>query len=178
MRESGTEGLYYGGYGYACFHFGAALQALGWDPPRIMGTAFMFYSNKNEWASGIEGWHGIDQLGEDGANPNYNAMVRRFTKRFGREARNVVVALAYDTARVAIHGIANAAIPEPRWVHDGIERIRWMPATNGGPSTYLQFGPGDHKGYKGDFLTIRELRGGDLRFGGYFRPEWPSNNVS
>ena len=28
MREAGTEGLYYGGYGYACFHFGAALQAL------------------------------------------------------------------------------------------------------------------------------------------------------
>ena len=175
MREAGTQGLYYGGYGYASYHFGPALQALGWDPPRIMGTAFMFYSNKNQWGAGIEGWHGIDQLGEDGANPNYNAMVQRFTKRFGREARNVVVALAYDTARVAIHGIANADIPEPRWVRDGIERIRWMPATNGGPSTYIQFGPGDHKGYKGDFLTIRELRGGALHFGGYFRPEWPSN---
>ena len=47
--------------------------------------------------------------------------------------RNVVVALAYDTARVAIHGIANAAIPHPRWVKEGMERIRWMPATNGGP---------------------------------------------
>lgn len=177
MREAGTEGIYYGGYGYACFHFAAAFEALGWDPPRIMGTAFMFYSNKNEWASGIEGWHGIDQLGEDGANPNYNAMVGRFVKRFGREARNVVVALAYDTARVAIHGIANADIPEPRWVRDGIERIRWMPATNGGPSTYVQFGPGDHKGYKGDFLTIRVLRDGELRFGGYFRPQWPSNDA-
>ena len=50
-----------------------------------------------------------------------------------------------------------------------------MPATNGGPGTYVQFGPGDHKGYKGDFLTIRELRGGELRFDGYYRPEWPSN---
>ncbi len=175
MREAGTQGLYYGGYGYASYHFGPALQALDWDPPRIMGTAFMFYSNKNQWGAGIEGWHGIDQLGEDGANLNYNAMVQRFVKRFGREARNVVVALAYDTARVAIHGIANADIPEPRWVRDGIERIRWMPATNGGPSTYIQFGPGDHKGYKGDFLTIRELRDGGLHFGGYFRPEWPSN---
>jgi hypothetical protein len=28
---------------------------------------------------------------------------------------------------------------------------------------------------KGDFLTIRELRGGELRFDGYHRPEWPSN---
>jgi hypothetical protein len=63
-------------------------------------------------------------------------------------------------------------------VKEGIERIRWMPATNGGPGTYLQFGPHDHKGYKGDFLTIRELRGGELRFDGYHRPEWPSNAAS
>ena len=53
-----------------------------------------------------------------------------------------------------------------------------MPCTNGGPGTYIQFGPYDHKGYKGDFLTIRELRGGELRFDGYHRPEWPSNTES
>jgi branched-chain amino acid transport system substrate-binding protein len=176
MRDAGTEGIYYGGYGYAAFHFGPALEAIGWDPPRIMGTAFMFYSNKNRWGAGIEGWHGIDQLGEDGANANYNAMVERFEKRFNRTTRNVVVALAYDTARVAIHGIANAAIPAPEEVKKGIERIRWMPATNGGPGTYIQFGPGDRKGYKGDFLTIRQLKDGELRFVGYFRSEWPSNN--
>ncbi len=51
-----------------------------------------------------------------------------------------------------------------------------MPATNGGPGTYIQFGPWDRKGYKGDFLTIRELRGGELRFDGYHRPEWPINH--
>ena len=175
MRELGTEGLYYGGYGYATFHFAEALRALDWDPPRVMGTAFMFYSNSNKWAEGLEGWHGCDQLGEDGANPNYNAMVERFERRFGRTTANVVVALAYDTARVAIHGIANAAIPAPKYVKEGLERIRWMPATNGGPSCYIQFGPYDRKGYKGDFLTIRELRGGELRFDGYHRPEWPSN---
>jgi len=175
MRELGVEGIYYGGYGQATFHFAEAFKALDWDPPRVMGTAFMFYSNSNAWAEGLEGWHGIDQLGEEGTNPNYDAMVRRFEARFGRTTRNVVVALAYDTARVAIHGIGNAAIPEPRWVKEGMERIRWMPATNGGPGTYIQFGPHDRKGYKGDFLTIRELRGGELRFDGYHRPEWPSN---
>ncbi|MFP3899998.1 MAG: ABC transporter substrate-binding protein [Acidimicrobiia bacterium] len=175
MRDLGVEGIYYGGYGYATFHFAEAFRALDWDPPRVMGTAFMFYSNSNRWAEGLEGWHGVDQLGEDGSNANYNAMIQRFEKRFGRSTRNVVVALAYDTARVAIHGIGNAAIPEPRWVKEGMERIRWMPATNGGPGTYIQFGPWDRKGYKGDFLTIRELRGGELRFDGYHRPEWPSN---
>ena len=119
MRDLGVEGLYYGGYGYATFHFAEALKALDWDPPRVMGTAFMFYSNSNGWAEGLEGWHGVDQLGEDGANPNYEAMIERFEKRFGRTTRNVVVALAYDTARVAIHGIGNAAIPTPVHVKDG-----------------------------------------------------------
>lgn len=178
MRELGTQGLYYGGYGYATFHFADAFKALDWDPPRVMGTAFMFYSNSNKWAEGLEGWHGVDQLGEDGANPNYNAMIERFEKRFGRKTANVVIALAYDTARVAIHGIANAAVPAPKYVKEGMERIRWMPATNGGPGCYIQFGPWDRKGYKGDFLTIRELRGGELRFDGYHRPEWPSNTRS
>jgi len=175
MRDLGVEGVYYGGYGYATFHFAEAFAALEWDPPRVMGTAFMFYSNSNKWAEGLEGWHGVDQLGEDGANPNYNAMIERMQKRFGRSTGNVVVALAYDTARVAIHGIGNASIPAPLQVKEGMERIRWMPATNGGPGTYIQFGPHDRKGYKGDFLTIRELRGGELRFDGYHRPEWPSN---
>jgi branched-chain amino acid transport system substrate-binding protein len=177
MRELGTQGLYYGGYGYATFHFADAFKALDWDPPRVMGTAFMFYSNSNKWAEGLEGWHGVDQLGEDGANANYNAMIERFEARFGRKTGNVVIALAYDTARAAIHGIGNAAIPEPRWVKEGMERIRWMPATNGGPGTYIQFGPWDRKGYKGDFLTIRELRGGELNFDGYHRPQWPSNGM-
>jgi branched-chain amino acid transport system substrate-binding protein len=175
MREDDITGIYYGGYGYATFHFAKAFQELAWDPPRIMGTAFMFYSNTNEWARGLEGWHGIDQLGEDGTNPNYDAMIERFEKRFHRVSRNVVVALAYDTARSGIHGIGNASMATPEEVRDGLERIRWMPATNGGPGTYIQFGPWDHKGYKGDFLTIRELRGGDLRFDGYHRPEFPSN---
>ena len=111
MRDLGVEGIYYGGYGYATFHFAEAFKALDWDPPRVMGTAFMFYSNSNKWAEGLEGWHGVDQLGEDGANPNYNAMIERMQKRFGRSTGNVVVALAYDTARVAIHGIGNAVDP-------------------------------------------------------------------
>jgi len=36
--------------------------------------------------------------------------------------------------------------------------------------------PHDRKGYKGDFLTIRHLRNGELEFNGYHRPEWPSNS--
>ena len=104
-------------------------------------------------------------------------MIERFKARFGRMSRNVVVALAYDAARAAVHGIANASIATPAHVKEGLERIKWMPCTNGGPSTYITFAPHDHRGYKGDFLTIRELRGGELHFRGYHRPQWPINRM-
>jgi branched-chain amino acid transport system substrate-binding protein len=175
MRDMGAQAIVYMGYGYSTFHFARGFAALDWDPPRFMGTAFMFYSNSNAWARGLEGWHGVDQLGEDGASPNYEAMLQRFEARFGRVSRNVVVALSYDTARAAIAGIGNARIAIPEEVKLGLEQIKWMPCANGGPGCYLTFAPYDHRGYKGDFLTIRELRGGDLHFRGYFRPQHPSN---
>jgi branched-chain amino acid transport system substrate-binding protein len=178
VRAQGAEAIVYMGYGYSTFHFAEAFAELAWDPPRIMGTAFMFYSNSNKWAEGLEGWHGVDQLGEDGANPNYEAMLERFEARFGRVSRNVVVALSYDTARAAVLGIANASIATPQEVKAGLEKIKWMPCANGGPGCYLTFSEYDHRGYKGDFLTIRELRGGELHFRGYHRPTWPSNTRS
>jgi branched-chain amino acid transport system substrate-binding protein len=60
----------------------------------------------------------------------------------------------------------------------GLEQIKWMPCTNGGPGCYVTFAEYDHRGYKGDFLTIRELRGGELHFRGYYRPQHPSNTSS
>jgi branched-chain amino acid transport system substrate-binding protein len=60
---------------------------------------------------------------------------------------------------------------------EGMEGIRWMPPTNAGSATCIQLGPHDRKGYKGDFVTIRELCGGELRFDGYRRPQRPSNRV-
>jgi len=125
-------------------------------------------------------YYGLDVIKETqlGPNPRYEAMLQRFEARFGRVSRNVVVALSYDTARAAIGGIGNARIATPEEVKAGLERIKWMPCTNGGPGCYLTFAEYDHRGYKGDFLTIRELRGGELHFRGYYRPQHPSNTSS
>ena len=181
MREQGVEAIVYGGYGYSTFHFARAFKALDWDPPRVMGTAFMFYSNSNAWAEGLEGWHGVDQLGEDGAEPQ----LRRRCSSASRPAsaaisRNVVVALAYDTARVG-----HPRHRQRRDRHPGPGEGRassgssGCPATNGGPGHLHHVrARTTTEGYKGDFLTIRELRGGELLFDGYYRPEWPSNRSS
>ena len=60
----------------------------------------------------------------------------RFEARFGRISRNVVVALAYDTARAGDPRHRQRAHRRRReQVKDGLEMIKWMPCTNGGPGT-------------------------------------------
>lgn len=72
---------------------------------------------------------------------------------------------------------AEPARLDPRLLDAGTSRALRCPP-NGGPGCYITFAEYDHRGYKGDFLTIRELRGGDLHFRGYHRPQWPSNTHS
>lgn len=50
-----------------------------------------------------------------------------------------------------------------------------MPTMVGGPQTYVGFGPGDHRGYRGDFMFMKQIRGGAFHFAGYHWPQWPSN---
>jgi branched-chain amino acid transport system substrate-binding protein len=60
---------------------------------------------------------------------------------------------------------------------EGMGRIRWMPASNGRPATHMQFGRHDRTGHKGNVLTIRQLRRGELRFDGCRRPQRPSSRA-
>ena len=59
--RSSADALVYMGYGMLAAKglLREALDKLGWDPPRIMGTAFMFYLMGFDK---FEGWVGIDQL--------------------------------------------------------------------------------------------------------------------
>jgi hypothetical protein len=50
-----------------------------------------------------------------------------------------------------------------------------MPATLGGPRTYIGYGPEDHRGYRGDFMFMKQLRDGSFHFDSYHWPQWPSN---
>ena len=60
-RRSSADALVYMGYGMLAAKglLREALDELAWDPPRIMGTAFMFYLMGFDK---FEGWVGIDQL--------------------------------------------------------------------------------------------------------------------
>lgn len=171
------DALAYCGYGYPTAMFNPVLQELGWDPPRIMSTAFMWYINEPMMLTHLENWHGVDQAGpvsaaEGEANPNYLAMVDRFEQRFGRRILHAMIPCSYDAARAAIAGIAKAALLTPDGVTAGLETLTMLPVCVGGPRSYLSFGPYDHKGLKGDWLTIRHVVNGEPRFAGYLNARY------
>ena len=58
-------------------------------------------------------------------------------------------------------GIAEAIINAPSMggagLTEGLERIKMMPSTLGGPRTYIGYGPEDHRGHRGDFMFMKQL---------------------
>ena len=178
MRELGAEGIYYGGYGYATFHFAEAFKALDWDPPRVMGTAFMFYSNSNAWAEGLEGWHGVDQLGEDGANPNYNAMVERFEKRFGRSTaqRRRRAGLRHRPRRHPRH--RQRRHPAPEQVKEGWSASAGCRPPTAGPGTLHPVRPVGPQGLQGRLPHDPRAARRRAALRRLPPPEWPSNTSS
>jgi hypothetical protein len=51
-----------------------------------------------------------------------------------------------------------------------------LPVCVGGPRSYLSFGPYDHKGLKGDWLTIRHVVDGEPQFAGYLDAQYAAND--
>ena len=131
LRQSNPDALCYMGYGMLAAQglLRKALDELAWDPPWIMGTAFMFYLMGFEK---FEGWVGIDQF--DPNNPLVEGFHRRFVERHGEDPPmwpNAIPVLAYDTARVLAEGLFRAPTLSGPGLKDGLERIRFMPSTHG-----------------------------------------------
>ena len=169
LRDSGCEALAYMGYGYPTILMGPIFSRLGWNPPRIMTTAFQFCYASAEWMAALEGWTGIDQYCED--NPRVEPFLDRFEKRFGRRPHtNTVPLLSYDSARVYAEAIRRAPILTGPGLKAGLERLRFLPSVTGGPRTHIGAGPYDHKMFKGDWLLYRRVDGGRTVFAGMFEP--------
>jgi ABC-type branched-subunit amino acid transport system substrate-binding protein len=168
VRDQKPDCLAYLGYGYPTILMGPLFKKLGWNPPRIMTTAFQFCYAKPEWMAALEGWHGIDQMCE--ANPRLQPVFDRVAARLGKRRDHTVTALSYDTARLIAEGIARANLLTPRGLKEGLEKVRMLPAVNGGPRTHMSLGPYDHKAYKGDWLLIRKIEAGRTVFVELYEP--------
>jgi branched-chain amino acid transport system substrate-binding protein len=170
LRDTEPDALVWLGYGglFVADYVRPALEELGWDPPRIVTTAFMQYI----WGfEKFEGWVGIDQWCPD--NRHMQRFHDRFVERYGEEPNqwpNAIPGLAYDMAAIVVEALHRAPILTPRGVKDGIERIRFMPAATGGPNTHIAGGPFDHQLFKGDWLLYGRVRNGQLEFEGLFEP--------
>jgi branched-chain amino acid transport system substrate-binding protein len=168
IRDQKPDCLAYLGYGYPTILMRPLFEKLGWNPPRVMTTAFQFCYAKPEWMAALEGWVGVDQMCE--RNPLLGPMLDRFAARIGKRRDHTVTALSYDTARLVAAGLARAPLLTPRGVKDGLEKVRMLPAANGGPRTHMSLGPYDHKAYKGDWLLLRRIENGRTVFVDFHDP--------
>lgn len=168
IRDQRPDCLAYLGYGYPTILMSPIFKSLNWDPPRIMTTAFQFCYAKPEWMAALEGWHGVDQMCE--ANPLLLPLFDRIAARLGKRRDHTVTALSYDTARLIAEGIARANLLTPKGLKNGLEKVRMLPAANGGPRTHMSLGPYDHKAYKGDWLVIRKIENGRTVFVELYEP--------
>jgi hypothetical protein len=136
----------------------------------------MWYINEPSMLDEMEGWYGVDQVGNevDDPNPNYWPFVHRFEERFGRRVMHAMLGCSYDQARATIAGIASAPLLDPDGVVAGLETLTMLPTVSGGPRTYISFGPYDRKGFKGDGLTIRRIVNGVPMFDDYLSTVYPA----
>jgi ABC-type branched-subunit amino acid transport system substrate-binding protein len=170
LRRVEADALVYMGYGLLAAEgkLRAALDELEWDPPRIMSTAFMWYLAGFDK---FEGWVGIDQFCP--ANPRVAPFHERYVARYGGDPPmwpNAIPVLAYDTARVLAEGLHRAPILTGPGLKAGLEQIRFLPSTTGGPNTHIAGGPYDHQLFKGDWLLYGRIRDGRLELEGLFEP--------
>jgi hypothetical protein len=133
-----------------------------------MGTSFMFYLMGFDK---FEGWVGIDQLCPH--NRLAESFHRRYATRHGEDPPmwpNAIPVLAYDTARVLVEGLHRAPVLTGWGLKAGLEQIRFMPSSTGGPQTHIAGSPYDHQLFKGDWLLYGRIEHGKLEFEGLFEP--------
>src|SRR5215212_1158404 len=165
MREAGAQAYMYVGFGANAFAVLGASQKLaadGYDAARITMSIFMGTIEGLAPYAGLienfEGWVGVDQFDE--RNPTFTSMLNRFEKRFGRRPVHCYTAQGYDMGNVVAHGLARAKPHSREGLRAGLETIRRLDAAAGGPGNHISFGPYDHRGYKGDYIVMREIRDG------------------
>lgn len=165
MKEAGAQAYMYVGFGATAFAILGASQKMaaeGYDAARITMSIFMGTIEGLTPYTGLidnfEGWVGVDQFDE--RNQTFTSMLDRFEKRFGRRPVHCYTAQGYDMGNVVAHGLSRAKPHSRDGLRRALETIRRLDAAAGGPGNHISFGPWDHRGYKGDFIVMRQVRDG------------------
>jgi ABC-type branched-subunit amino acid transport system substrate-binding protein len=156
LYEAKPQAIVHCGFGFGMFGVNAALEALEWDPPRYMGTAFEnAYINPFLWQA-MMGWVGLDQFDE--GNAVGQQFLDDYQDAYGRRPEMCVLPVNRDLATVILHAFADAHPLSPRGVKEALERVKMVPAASGSPGTRLSFGKWTRRGWMGaGYLVARRL---------------------
>ena len=69
-----------------------------------------------------------------------------------------------------VEGLIRAPILSGEGLKAGLERIRFMPSTTGGPHTHIACSPHEHGMFRGDWLLYGRVQNSTLEFEGLFEP--------
>lgn len=159
VKDAKPDAVAYFGLGANGRMLNPALEALGWDPPKIMCTAFVGATFRAQTALDLDGWVGVDQFHE--GNRVFQAVLERFAKRYDTRPGDSISSASYDIGHALAIGLSRMRNASPAGLRDALETVRRVPACTGGPGTVITFGPLDHRGFKGpDFLLVRRAHDG------------------
>lgn len=159
LRDSGAEAIAYFGFGLPAVSMSASMRAIGWDPIRVITTAFCTAPLLPGGWKVLRGWVGCDL--HDDENVVGRDFLDRFEQRFGYRPENYIAVNSYDTGQLLARGVGNARPLSPDGVRRGLDSIAMLPAASGAPGTMLGFGPHAHNGWVGTgYLVLSRVRDG------------------
>ena len=126
----------------------------GHDWPVVTNSALMFGHRNPDWRADFEGWTYIDAFDED------NPVRRQLHTTLGLPDDEPGPAYTYDMGRLMALGVAHAPSPSREGMHDGLERVKQVPAALGERGTVMGFGRWKRCALEGGYLVLRQWRDG------------------
>lgn len=156
LRAGNPDALMHVGFGLGLVGVNAALDTLGWAPPRYTTTAFEFTATSDWWRRELAGWIGLDQWDE--RNPLAQEFLTAYEQRCGRRTEYFFPLVCFDIGRVLMLGLSQARPLTGPGVKESLERIKMLPASCGAPGTRIRFGRFIRQGWMGsEFLVARRV---------------------
>jgi ABC-type branched-subunit amino acid transport system substrate-binding protein len=156
LRAPAPDALLYLGLWFAARALAVALVASGWRPTVFANSALMYGHASPDWRRAWNGWRYVD------AYSDQNRVLRDVRARLGGDEAGapVTVGAAYDMGRLVAEGIGTVAAPTRATVHDGLERVKLVPAALGADGTTMGFGRWRRAALEGRYLVLRAWRDG------------------
>jgi ABC-type branched-subunit amino acid transport system substrate-binding protein len=167
LQGSAPEALVYFGLGRLTPKLSQLLSQIGWDPPRLMGTAFVGALYSPERAKHYEGWIGLDQVDE--SNPVFQKLLGLYRERNGVDLEwpTSVFTCGYDAGRAFAIALDRMRIATGEALRDALETVTRLPAATGAAGTVVSFSRRNHRGFHGaDYLLFRGVKDGKNHFVG------------